>query len=492
MAISHGTRRSYLSDYIVLMAMAVVAVAVGFGLVFQFGFDLIAAVAVATSGFAAATTGHILLRRSESLAQLRAELARQDAGGETAGAAAEANDPTLPVDFQENGDEAKLQPPPLGEYRPSDPALEDAGENDGDGPEESLARLKIGAPPKLSTGSKAHVSGGKSGDIGPLISRLAKDISAGRRGAEGVAINQVLEPKPITAEDFALQSEAGGGPPSLKDDAGVPEAAGPVDATDKLAAVTDALANEQVDVFLEPILGLDDRQARHYEVTIRLALDDDESMGQDAYTEVTRGSVLLPLIDAVKVSHTKKIGLQLLRRGRSGALMSQINGESVSGEEFGEDLAAIMGNDQVMAGRLVLSFSQGDIRGFTAAQWASIDKLAMIGFRFAASDITDLDMDFDLLGQKGFAFAKLDSDVFLKGLPTGETVVPPGDICRHLAGAGLTLIVNHVDSDRALAEVLGFGALFGQGALFGGPRPVKAHVLKTPGESVEQSQAPMG
>ena len=189
---------------------------------------------------------------------------------------------------------------------------------------------------------------------------------------------------------------------------------------------------------------------------------------------------MLPLIDAVKVSHSKKIGLQLMRRGQSGALISRINGQSVSGPEFGDDLATIMGADRVMAGRLVLSFEQRDVRGFTPVQWHSMDRLAVLGFRFALSDVTDMDMDFEMLGQKGFAFAKLDADVFRSGLRTGQAIVPPADVCRHLAGAGLTLVVGRIHNDRELAEVLGFGALFGQGALFGGPRPVKAHVLKAP------------
>lgn len=68
----------------------------------------------------------------------------------------------------------------------------------------------------------------------------------------------------------------------------------------------------------------------------------------------------------------------------------------------------------------------------------------------------------------------------IKGLPAHDGVVPAADLCRHLAGLGLTLIVGHIDDEAQLARVLGFGALFGQGTLFGAPRAVKAEMLAIP------------
>ena len=476
------TRRSYLPDYIVLLAMALVASAVGLGLIVQLGYAWPVAATVAGLAFAAAATGHVLLRRSESVARLKAELARRESGQGPAGemppqpgAAAEQSAARAPV-------------PPLGEYRPVKAAAPRGVGDQEEDVGEALARLKVGPGP--SEPPPAKEQGGRKEEIGGIIKRLADDIAAGRRGQDGVAIDRVLTPKPITAEDFPTTTSEPMPltPPAMAEPVAQPVET-PIDATDKLAAVANALASEQLDVFLEPIHGLNDGQPRHYEVTIRLALEDGELLDHEAYSAATRGTTLLPLIDAVKVSHSKKIGLQLLRRGQSGALISRINGQSVSGPEFGDDLATIMGADRVMAGRLVLSFEQKDVRGFTPVQWQSVDRLAVLGFRFALSDVTDMDMDFELLGQKGFAFAKLDADVFRSGLRTGQVIVPPADVCRHLAGAGLTLVVDRIQNDRELAEVLGFGALFGQGALFGGPRPVKAHVLKAPHDGVPAATA---
>ena len=55
--------------------------------------------------------------------------------------------------------------------------------------------------------------------------------------------------------------------------------------------------------------------------------------------------------------------------------------------------------------------------------------------------------------------------------------MPASDICRHLADFGLSLIVGHIEDDWLLARILGFGVLFGKGALFGGARLVKDEVV---------------
>ena len=120
----------------------------------------------------------------------------------------------------------------------------------------------------------------------------------------------------------------------------------------------------------------------------------------------------------------------------------------------------------------MLTFSQADIARFSTSAWQALGDMQAFGFRFAAGNIQHLDMDFMALAQRGFAFAKLPAQALLEGLPLGPGVVPASDICRHLAGAGLTLIAGAIDDEALRARIFGFGVLFGQGQLFGGARPI--------------------
>ena len=242
--------------------------------------------------------------------------------------------------------------------------------------------------------------------------------------------------------------------------------------------MADALASEDMDVFLETINGLDDFRARHYEVSVRLRLADGETLDGDRMVSETRGTGLLPLIEAVKVSNAKRVAVQMISRGRSGDFFALVHGEALQAGQFGDDMETIVGGDETLAARLVLAFSQSDVRGFTPAQWDSLREIAGLGFRFSIEDITDLDMDFEKLGSNGFAFAKLDSQVFLDGLPIESGHLPAADICRYLSGAGLALIVGRIADETTRAKIMGFGVLYGQGTLFGGPRPVRSDVLR--------------
>ena len=453
MAMSQGAKRSYLPDFFVLSSMMLVSAAIGVCLVMQLGYDQAIAGFAAAVSFAALSSGHILLRRTESVARLKRELSHQPKSVP--------NSQDLRSQLEADLAAQNAQDD-LGQYRPSDerePSVDLQGDLEG------LARLQTKPPETLGAPTRYKESEVNDREqIGQVIKRLADDLSKGRPADthDGAELHAQMPPA------LPVQSSSGVEPSAQSEGT----------AGDKLAAITDALSNERVDVFLEPIHGLEDGAPRHYEVTIRLGLEDGQILDHAAYSEATSGSAILPLIDAVKVSHTKRVGLQLLRRGKSGALISQINGESVREAEFGDDLETIMGADQIMAGRLILSFSQQDVRSFGPAQWEALDRLRAVGFRFAMGDIVDLDLDFEQLAQMGFTFARLDADVFRQGLSLGDALVPPADICRHLAMSGLTLIVDRLTSDRDVAEVFGFGVLFGQGTLFGGPRPVKAHVLR--------------
>lgn len=333
-------------------------------------------------------------------------------------------------------------------------------------------------------------------NIDDMIRRLANDIEAGRNPSAATAATEVPTPRsnaspppiPVVAPPMhtVVPGELSQATPSPSAPPSVPAPEVPSTqpsntqspASAKLAAIAEALADERLDVFLETINGLKDYRASHYEVSVRLNLGEDITLENDAYISETRGTGLLPLIEAVKVSNTKRLAVQMIRRGRAGEFFSAVDGEALADSQFGEDVETITAGDQALASRLILAFSQSDIRSLTPAQKTTLAAIAGLGFRFSIEEITDLDMDFDALAKRGFTFAKLDAEVFLKGLPTGPVEIPATDICKHLERAGLAVIVGRIDDDEQRARILELGAVFGQGALFGTPQRVRADILR--------------
>ncbi len=245
----------------------------------------------------------------------------------------------------------------------------------------------------------------------------------------------------------------------------------------KLAAIADAVHSGRVDVMLEPIMGLGDLRARHYEVAIRLLDPTGGVLAADAADPALAGTNLLPLLDCTLLSRTASVAQRLDERGKSGAVFSEFSGEALTDSNFVTGAADSCRDREAFAGQLVLTFAQSAIRMLSDAQWRSLYELRSMGFRFALAGVTDLDMDFERLAEAGFAFVKLDADVFLDGLHSPHGTVPSSDICGYLAQLGFTLIAGRIDSEHERARLYGFGVLFGQGELFGGPRPMKADAL---------------
>lgn len=247
----------------------------------------------------------------------------------------------------------------------------------------------------------------------------------------------------------------------------------------RLQSIKDALVAGRIDVLLEPILTLRDRKPRHFEISLRLKDENGDILDVPGHYDALGGRSILPIVDRVNIERTSQVALRLECRGRQGALFSSISGQSLGADKFLDGVANAYRARESFAGQLVMTFTQADVRAFGERERANLADLADLGFRYAIGSITDLDMDFAELKARGFEFAKLDASVFLDGLMAGETRIPARDICRHLADVGLTLIVGRIDDEQVAARIFGFGVLFGQGPMFGGPRPVKRGALDT-------------
>jgi len=240
-----------------------------------------------------------------------------------------------------------------------------------------------------------------------------------------------------------------------------------------LALIAEAVEARRMDVLLDPILALSDRRARHFELSVRLLTESGGIVEEAQFAPAAAGTGLLGRIDAEKLTRAADVLQRLRARGSAASLFSTVAGESLSDPGFASTFAHVLEAEEGNASRLVLTFQQAEVRNFTDAHWRAISDLSRIGLKFALASVTDLDMDFEILKRHGFDFIKLDAQVFLEGLPTPAGVVPAADICRHLAGMGLGLIVGGIVEEKDLARILGFGVLLGQGALFGGPRSVE-------------------
>ncbi|MEQ1893173.1 MAG: hypothetical protein ABL998_11560, partial [Planctomycetota bacterium] len=180
--------------------------------------------------------------------------------------------------------------------------------------------------------------------LAPVLSWLGRRAASGdAAGLEGVLLagarGRIAPARPDTALESAVDAlrstvEAMRQSPGEAEPAAAVAPPNPVEV--RIAAIADALAAERVDVVLAPILALAGADARHFEVSVRLRTPDGELI--DA-RNVASGAGLLPLLDALSVRHAAGFALNLERRGRSGAVFSNVAGESLESDGFVGDVA---------------------------------------------------------------------------------------------------------------------------------------------------------
>ncbi|MFM7084963.1 MAG: EAL domain-containing protein [Hyphomicrobium sp.] len=243
-----------------------------------------------------------------------------------------------------------------------------------------------------------------------------------------------------------------------------------------LAAVKQALEIGRLDVFLEPILSLGEHTAKHYEVSINVRGAGNEDLGPFEIKNA-RGTSILPFVDTASFQRSALIAERLASQGREGFVFTRSCGETILDANFNYLVEKEYIGRQSVFRQMVLCLTQSDIRSFRAEEQRAVGKLSSLGFRFAVLDVNDLDMNFEAMARAGFCFVRLDKDVLADGLSTPSGKLTSPEIAGYLAKRDFTLIVNGIDSEESLSRLYAEGVLFGQGSLFGGPRPVKADLV---------------
>ncbi len=308
-----------------------------------------------------------------------------------------------------------------------------------------------------------------------LAMEAAVAVSVDALRATATTMRETLEPTPFPSGSVPAEMDA-----AAPTSAQAPEAERIGSESDpRIAVLAAALEKNDFEVLLEPIVGLGDRKARHFEVAIKLHGGNGTSFDEEAQREIAAGSGVLPRIDAVKLKRSANVAERLDARGNAASLFSGLVGESLADDHFLDTFEDVFGPRRELLSRLVLAFHQSDVRAFADGHWQIVNAMSEVGMRFALDGVTDLDMDFEKLRKEGFQFVKLDADVFLEGLPADGAMIPAEDLCRHLSDLGLSLIVKRIEDESRLSKILGFGAVLGQGTMLGGARPVRIEAADT-------------
>ena len=252
-----------------------------------------------------------------------------------------------------------------------------------------------------------------------------------------------------------------------------------------LKTVHDALSENRVDLYLQPVVSLPQRRTVFYESFSRLRDETGRVMMPAEYLAVAEPEGLTAAIDNLLLFRCVQIVRRLAKQDRKVGIFCNVSLASLSDEVFFPQFLEFLQANKDLAGALIFEMGHAafDQRGPVEARHMA--RLADIGFRFSLDKVYDLDLDFQDLARADVKFIKIgaqflldelieaDGQVILRSLPDLQAA----DFAALTRRYGLEIIAEKVEAEREIVDVLELDIGYGQGHLFGEPRAIRDAVL---------------
>jgi len=253
-----------------------------------------------------------------------------------------------------------------------------------------------------------------------------------------------------------------------------------------LEVVREALAENRVDLYLQPVVGLPQRRTVFYESFSRLRDETGRVMMPAEYLAVAEPEGLVAAIDNLLLFRCVQIVRRLAKQDRKVGIFCNISLASLGDETFFPQFLEFLQANKDMAGALIFELGQSafDQRGSVEAR--HMGRLADLGFRFSLDKVSDLDLDFQDLARADVKFIKVGAAMLLDQLEESENGrliirslpdLQAQDFASLTRRYGLEIIAEKVESERQVVDILELDIAYGQGHLFGEPRAIRDAVL---------------
>jgi len=253
--------------------------------------------------------------------------------------------------------------------------------------------------------------------------------------------------------------------------------------------VREALSENRVDLYLQPVVGLPQRKTVFYESFSRLRDASGQVIMPAEYLAVAEPAGLVTAIDNLLLFRCVQIVRRLARQDRRVGIFCNISMSSLGDDEFFPQFLDLLRANRDLAPALVFEVGQAAFEGRNAVQARNMARLADLGFRFSIDKVTNLDLDLQDLTRADVKFVKVaaqtlldeltevDDRLVLRSMPD----LAAEDFALLLRRYGVDLVAEKVESERQVVDILDLDIQLGQGHLFGEPRAIKNDVLAEAG-----------
>ena len=254
-----------------------------------------------------------------------------------------------------------------------------------------------------------------------------------------------------------------------------------------LREVRDALRDGRVDLHLQPIVSLPQRRVSFYEAFTRLRRADGSLILPADFLDAARRANLMGIIDNFTLFRCVQIVRRLAERDRRVGVFCNIASASLEDPTLFPLVLEFMTENRDLSGAVIFELRADRFEARSPTMRANMEKLTALGFRFSIDHAPGLNFDLPRLQAASVRFVKMNGSQLIDQLrdPHGER--PSSNINRRIEGNevsalmsryGITLIAEKIEDEASVIEILEYEITYGQGHVFGAPRPIKASLME--------------
>jgi cyclic-di-GMP phosphodiesterase TipF (flagellum assembly factor) len=349
---------------------------------------------------------------------------------------------------------------------------------------------------------------GEINELGGLVKQLATTVSAHEDLLAGsMPPPPAARPQPDAVNELnALAGERPAAPPLLPASPPPPVAAPPKiqavapapaasgrNQTLLLATLRNAIDENRIDIFLQPMVTLPQRKVRFYEAVTRVRDERDQLIAAEEFISIAEASGLIGRIDNMVLLRCVQVLRRLMVRNKDVGVFCNVAASTLGNSTSFAQCLDFLEANRALAPSLVLEFKQSTFRNLGPAETENLAALAQRGFRFSIDHVTDLRIEPRELADRGVRFIKVPASLLLDPRQASTSDIHPSDLSDLLGRFGIDLIAERIEGERAVVDLLDYDVRFGQGFLFAPPRPLRPEgASATGGAAPNQAQDSQG
>jgi cyclic-di-GMP phosphodiesterase TipF (flagellum assembly factor) len=238
--------------------------------------------------------------------------------------------------------------------------------------------------------------------------------------------------------------------------------------------VRDGLRADRIDLYLQPIVSLPQRQRRYYETFTRIRDGEGKIVVPEQYISIAEREGLVTAIDNMLLFRCVQLVRKTQRNNKRMGFFCNVSAATLADRAFFRDFVDFMGRNAELAPDMIFEFPQSVIVGRDPELDRSLARLGSMGFRFSMDQVQSLRFDYEYLAETRFKFIKIDAQALATQFKDPAAQGSLRNMKRALRSAGVSLVAEKVEAETVLLDLLDFQIDFGQGYLFGEPRLSRA------------------